>query len=269
MSIARELGLEATDPLAIIALRWAGWSELQPALKAVGVPAELQRWLQRSHTHPKSQTAHQEVDSVLRALAILAATDGEDDPEAALVLAWVMLPAACAVSHRCRNRAPQLIDQIVAAQLWIAVRSFPWRVRQGSVAGNIAGDLQKAVSEDLDILSPGGDGRSVPADPDDLSLLMPETSPDGPSPEVELLAVLDEAIEDGVIDWGERALLLSITCAAANEPEGRKSTTGVAGLLTAPVEEAVAGEYRSSRRAVRRRASRCVEALARSRGGRA
>lgn len=269
MSVARELGLESVDPVVIVAKRWAQWSALQPDLGAVKVPTDLQRWLGRGRGQASDQT-HQEINRVLRALAVLGSRDGDDDPDAAVVLCWVMLPAACAVASRNEWRSPRLIDQIVAAQLWIIVRDYPWQTRHGSVAANIARDLNRAVIDDLHSQDRDRAGHVVPVDPNDFTLLPlghPD-DPDDPRPADELIELLDEAIESQVIDWGERALLLTIAEASAAAPAGRQSGSGVAGLLTADVEAVVAQRYQSSPRSIRRRAGACVDALARFKGGR-
>lgn len=263
MSIARELGLETVNPLDIIAARWPDWVETQPGLRAVKVPAELQTWLERARGANATPATYAEIDAVLRGLAILAASDGGDDPDAAMVLAWVMLPAACAVARRNQRREPHLIDQIVAARLWVEVRSFPWRTRHGSVAANIARDLQRAVVEDMNALTNGP--HTFATDPSDFDTHPGRTDHDDAA--TELIELLDEAIECGVIDWGQRALLLSIVEASEAAPAGRTARAGVAGLLTAPVEQQVAATYQVSGRHLRRHASACVGALARFKGG--
>jgi hypothetical protein len=61
----------------------------------------------------------------LHALATLAAADGGNDVAAAAALACALMPGACILANRLRTLAVQ-IDQIVAAQLWVEVRTFPW-----------------------------------------------------------------------------------------------------------------------------------------------
>jgi hypothetical protein len=70
---------------------------------------------------------------------------------AAGVLAWVLLPGACSVARRLRSLSLR-IDELVAAQLWIEVRSFPWQ-RLWKVAANILGNLRVAVLLDCGVPS--------------------------------------------------------------------------------------------------------------------
>ena len=76
-----------------------------------------------------------EADRALLHLAFLAARDGGDDLAAAGVLAWVLLPGAQAIV-RALARTTSVIDEVVAAQLWVQVRTFPWRTGH-RVATNI------------------------------------------------------------------------------------------------------------------------------------
>jgi hypothetical protein len=258
MCIARELGLESIDPLDIVQAHWSDWATAQPALLAVKVPTDLPAWTERVRDQASEQV-HCEVNEVLRSLATLGASDGGDDPQAALVLAWLMLPAAAAVARRHLRRNPRLIDQVVAARLWVEVRTFGWRTRN-RVAANIAMDLERGVIQDLNAL--GLEANAQVIDPSDMEAFLAAPVADE-NPRADLLDLLDDAIEDGVIGWGERALLLTITDTAAAAPSGRTSQVGVAGLLTEPVERAVHDLYHLSGRSLRRRAGECVEALAR------
>jgi hypothetical protein len=87
----------------------------------------------------------------LQALARLASPAGGDSVPAAGVLAWVLLPGACSVARRLRSLSLR-IDELVAAQLWIEVRSFPWQ-RLWKVAANILGNLRVAVLLDCGVPS--------------------------------------------------------------------------------------------------------------------
>lgn len=73
-------------------------------------------------------------DCVLRGLVELAAKDGRDDRDAALVLAWMLHAGADALAVRLFDMGTN-IHQHVAAHLWIEIRTFPWRT-QGRVAAN-------------------------------------------------------------------------------------------------------------------------------------
>ena len=85
---------------------------------------------------------HEASDQILLALAMLAAPDGGDDIAAAAALAKCLLPGACRLagwlstlppSEVFRDSQPvtagtwsavERIDELVASQLWIEVRTF-------------------------------------------------------------------------------------------------------------------------------------------------
>ena len=93
-------------------------------------------------------------DEVLLALAMLAAPDGGDDIAAAAALAKCLLPGACRLAGWLSTLPPrevfrdsqpvmagawsavERVNELVASQLWIEVRTFPWR-RRSKVAANI------------------------------------------------------------------------------------------------------------------------------------
>ena len=56
-------------------------------------------------------------------IAGLAAQHDGDDVPAAAVLAWLLVPGASLLANRLTTLSPA-IDQLVAAQLWIEVRTF-------------------------------------------------------------------------------------------------------------------------------------------------
>lgn len=98
---------------------------------------------------------------MLLALARLAAADGGDDPVAAGALAKCLLPGVCLTADRiCQmvyighlntdlnGSVGQVVDGLVASQLWIEVRTFPWR-RLTRVASNIVVNVRHAVLADL------------------------------------------------------------------------------------------------------------------------
>lgn len=58
-----------------------------------------------------------------------------------------MMPSATVLAHQLRTLSED-IDCHVAAQLWIAVRTFPWRTT-GPVAANLNRNLRKKVLQDL------------------------------------------------------------------------------------------------------------------------
>ncbi|CAN5317869.1 MAG: hypothetical protein ACSLEW_04805 [Nocardioides sp.] len=112
MSIAGQLGLGSTDtPSYVRALEW--WQhELgdDPALDIVGDLVDLELWT-RCATRPGC-------DALEGWLAGRAVTE----VDAATVLAWLLIPGAARMADRLRDLSPE-IDQFVAGQLWLEVRT--------------------------------------------------------------------------------------------------------------------------------------------------
>ena len=117
----------------------AEWVSEAPDLELVPATEKLYDWLRKAPP--------EDADRVLRGLARLAHGGAGACPDAALVLAWVMMPSATVLAHQLRTLSED-IDCHVAAQLWSAVRTFPWRTT-GPVAANLNRNLRKKVLQDL------------------------------------------------------------------------------------------------------------------------
>lgn len=260
MSVAVQLGLkdEGSELLVLAGRRWPVWATQHPALAAVDGPPDLRGWLRGADPT--------QADDVLRALATLAAVDGDNDIAAAAILSWALLPGACALANRLQGLSPR-IDEIVAAQLWVEVRTFPWR-RLRKVAANILMNTRSGVLRECGAAS---QTRRVdrtwhltsPVDPCGplwaWDAAAAGTGPAGSAAE-ELLDVLEWACANDVISGEDRALLLCLVAAAE-----RASTTrvgrGAGGLMANDVSAAVADEWGISPVTVRRRARRSLRAL--------
>lgn len=140
MSVQQQLGLE-DDSLLVqqIRERWSAWSAHDERPAAVVEFDEFRDWLQTADVV--------EVDDALHALAWLAARDGGDDVIAGAALAWALLPGAAILAGRLAGFSPRIND-LVAAQLWIEVRSFPWQ-RRHRVAANVLLSTRAGVLRDL------------------------------------------------------------------------------------------------------------------------
>ena len=142
MSVGDQLGLDETpdqhsELLDQARVKWPAWVAADPRLGVVDDFDDLRAWL-RSEDHEVS-------DEVLLALAMLAAPDGGDDVAAAAALAKCLLPGACRIAgwlstlplkEVFRDSQPvaagtwsavERIDELVASQLWIEIRTFAWR----------------------------------------------------------------------------------------------------------------------------------------------
>lgn len=151
MSVREQLGLQdGSDLLAEVETRWPDWREADPALAVVAQFQDLRSWL--------SAAPPADSDRVLLRLAMLAAPDGGDDRVAGAALAHALLPGACLLGSNLssmraswRSTAHCTVvpgaedpDVLIAAHLWLEVRSFPWR-RLHHVAANILMNTRAAV----------------------------------------------------------------------------------------------------------------------------
>ncbi len=209
MSVAAQLGLDdpAQGLLARACTDWAVWQRRDPRLAVVDDLLDLPRWIRSAD--------REDVDDVLHELARLGSPTGGDDVAAAGALAWVLLPGARLVAHRLRDMTHR-IDECVAAQLWIEVRSFAWE-RRRKVAGNIVMNLRRGVlrelgaGEHLRAVDPTW-ARAMPLAPEaDLWRVLDARAaePPGIEPEEELAELLSWATSRRVIDEHDRELSTS------------------------------------------------------------
>jgi hypothetical protein len=300
MSVSTQLGLDGDSELLEQArTRWATWVSVDGRLGVVNTFDELPSWL---------RTADWEAaDEVLLALAMLAAPDGGDDVAAAGALAKCLLPGACMVAARLSRLSPAghgpserqpatatptaIVDQMVASQLWIEVRSFPWR-RLRKVAANIlqntrAGVLREcgastqvrrvdrtwANTDPAESLTTGQTERIYfhPECPPPINhgrpagftldmLASPEADGELPSAVAELGELLTWACEHQVISPRDGHLLLCLVDEASRVEVGR--SRGCGGLLSDELATRVAPRLGVSGATVRRRASQSIRAIA-------
>ena len=258
MSVADQLGLqdETCELLALADERWGHWANANPALTHCCGVGELRSWLRGADKA--------EADEALHALATLAAADGGDDIAAAAALAWALLPGACTLANRLRTLTSH-IDEVVAAQLWVEVRTFPWR-RLTKVAANVLMNTRVGVLRDC--------GAKSQLRRTDLTLSW--TSPYDPfgsfwsgyvfthceqlNSVEELLKLLAWGCKNRVISDDDRALLLCLV-ETADGAATRRVGRGTGGLMANNVSEAVAQQWGISPSTVRRRARRSMDAL--------
>ncbi|PWJ23263.1 hypothetical protein ATK17_3756 [Branchiibius hedensis] len=258
MSVADCLGLtEHSELLAQADQAWPAWCARYPVLDVAADTAGLRSWLKKAVTA--------DADEVLLALAQLAAPDGDNDVAAAATLAWALMPGACTLANRLRTLSPE-IDQIVAGQLWLEVRTFPWR-RLTKVSSNIllntrAGTLRECGAQSQLVRSDPTWSRTVPLVPygpfwDGQAA----TEPGGDAAAEELFQLLEWACEHDVITETDRSLLVCLVEAA-----DRATTTRVGrsrgGLMANETTEQVASQLGMSASTLRRRTRQSIDALA-------
>ncbi len=259
MSVATQLGLADPDNdlLALARAGWAGWGVLHPCLGVTGDLLGLPAWLATADGG--------RADEVLLALAQLASPTGGDDVAATGALVWVLLPGASLVAHRLRTLTHR-IDEVVAAQLWVEVRTFPWE-RGRKVAANVLMNTRRGVLRDLGV---GEHLRradptwfhAVPLSPTAMVWGRVERArfTGEPSPAHELADLLRWAMRAQVITASECRMLLALAEEADRTGQSR-ARRGQLGLMAPAASEAVAGRWGVSARTVRRRAQRSLGAL--------
>lgn len=261
MSVARILGLTDLEcgPLLAAGEMWPAWVAEHPVLAAVGGLDALPGWTLTA--------ARDDVDAVLGALANLAATDGGDDIAAAAALAWVLLPGASWLAWRLR-RLDDRIDDLVAAQLWIEVRTFGCRPR-ARVAANLLLDTRKGVLTELGVgvRAARVASRTIPVEPmaplwqaltDPAWLACPREG------EALVADLLERATAEQVLTVGDARLLWDLAEAAdraAGDADPSRCTSGMAGLMGVSTSAQVGHRLGMSGRTVRRRARASVQAL--------
>ena len=306
MSVGDQLGLDDNSELLDQARqKWPAWVLADPRLGVVDNFDDLRSWL--------PTVDHETSDQVLLALAMLAAPDGGDDIAAAAALAKCLLPGACRLAGWLSTLPPrevfrdsqpvmagtwsavERVDELVASQLWIGVRTFKWR-RLRKVAANILINTRVGVFREVgdffyvsradrtwanttlvesfsagDLTSvDGGAGHSAEMPTERVAgalLHRPEILADAgpeqvePSATEELLELLAWACDHKVISPADRYLLLCLV-EEADRVETRRLARGYGGLLSNEVSSRVAPRIGVSEATVRRHGSRSMRALA-------
>lgn len=238
MTVAETVGVTADQISDLLGLHWADWTAQAPDLAMVQSPRDLCQWLRRAEPS--------EADRVLRGLAQLSDVEAGASRDAALVLAWVMMPAATILAHQLRWLSED-IDCHVAAHLWIAVRSYPWQTT-GRVAANIKLNLRKRVIKEL-----SSTASYLPLD--DSRIAGVEASLD---PIEELLEILGDGLDAEVIGQDDFDLLMAVMDAADELEPPSGPGIGIAGDR---VSERVGQSMGRTGRTIRRYVSRSIRAL--------
>ncbi|WKN46677.1 hypothetical protein [Nocardioides sp. Arc9.136] len=306
MSVGDQLGLDDNSELLDQARqKWPAWVATDPRLGVVDNFDDLRSCL--------PTVDHETSDQVLLALAMLAAPDGGEDIAAAAALAKCLLPGACRLAGWLSTLPPrevfrdsqpimsgawsavERVDELVASQLWIEVRTFKWR-RLQKVAANILINTRVGVLREVgdffyvsradrtwanttlvesfsagDLTSAdGGAGYSAEMSTERAAGALfhrPEILADAgpeheePTATEELLELLAWACDHEVISPADRYLLLCLV-EEADRVQTRRLARGYGGLLSNEVSSRVAPRIGVSEATVRRHGSRTVRALA-------
>jgi hypothetical protein len=129
LSVVEQLGVaELAQGLAEARQLWHGWVAQDSRLASAPAVDGLPDWLMLVGIDAAGE--------VLHALVRIGSPSGGDCRPAAWVVAWALLPGASAVARRA-PASPET-DALVASQLWLEIRQFPWW-RHRKVAGNVLG----------------------------------------------------------------------------------------------------------------------------------
>lgn len=252
MSVAKCLGLDDGDgpAMAAAAVAWRRWCHQDPDLAVVDDLLDLPDWTRRASTATK--------DGLLARLSRLA----QDDAEAAVVLAWLLLPGATRLADNLRDLSPD-IDALTAGELWMQIRSAP---RERCVAANILravrrsllaefGNTEAAQRRDRTWAS-----TTLCENGEDLDLLvgLPELQADAV---FESSQIVQHALIAGVLSLPDASLLQQLAQAAVEHCAPARR--GRAGLTAPTVVESVTRDRPASARSVRRRAAILMDRLRR------
>jgi hypothetical protein len=255
MSVASTLGIDDADGSALRAARerWGAWAAKEPALAHVPGLLDLRTWTRSADAAAK--------DDALRSLAKLGSATGDDDDAAITALVWALVPGASSLAFKLSDLADE-IDQLVAAQLWIAAKTFEWE-RRRSTAASILRDTLRGVQADLGV----GEGarrqdrvwtQTRCAEPSAMPWQRDEAETDSDAA-ADLLDLLAAATDARVITWNDRELLIDL--AVASDGASGLGRRGRAGLMAPPASEMVAAKWGVSSRTVRRRAANSIDRL--------
>ena len=235
--------------------RWPSWVAAEPVLAGVNGLEEVVAMV-------KDRADPGRADVLLAALVRLGAADGGNEQDAAHAVALLLANGAARLAGQLRNLSKD-IDEMVAGQVWLQIREFPWRRRRRAIAQNILMDARRAVLRDLGVdtrsCSRGVvvilvDTTAVGAATDRGSrALADHDRPSGLGDELTLGAVLRWATGKGVVTDQDAAILLELA--------GLEVAGAVRGLSSAAEISAVATRRGVNEKTVRRSRDRALRCL--------
>ena len=238
--------------------RWPSWVAAEPVLASV---AGLEEVVAIAADRDDPGRA----DVLLAALVRLGAADGGNDQDAAQAVALLLAGGAGRLAWQLRNLSED-IDEMVAGQVWLQIREFPWRRRRRAIARNILTDARRAVLADLGVDTASrrrgvvvvlAGTVEVEAIDGGSGILLEQVRPGRLDDEITLVEVLDWATGEGVVTHQDAGILLEL---ARLEIDG-----AVRGLNSAAEIRAVATHRGVSEKTVRRSRDRALRSLVNAR----
>ncbi|WP_107704767.1 hypothetical protein [Nocardioides allogilvus] len=250
MSVAKCLGVDDVDGPAMkaAAVAWKRWCHQNPELAVVDDVLDLSKWTRRVPATTK--------DPLLAHLHLLA----QQDAEAAVVLAWLMLPGATRVANGLRDLSPD-IDALTAGELWLQIRNQPV---ERCVAATILRRVRRAL---LDELGHGDSARRSDKTwantwvcDDDAVLESLASVPDlETNAESESGHLIQAALLAGAISFQDASLLHRLATAA--DEHATPSRRGRGGLTAPKAVESAMRFGKIPTRTARRRAATSLDQL--------
>lgn len=200
----------------------ARWAAAEPALAAVSSINAVRALTE----NPTDRAA---VDELVGALIRVAAVDGGNDADTALVVLHLLRNGICRMAQRLGHRGPQVMA-LVVGEVTCVIRSYPWRRRTRSYAAGVLLDAKHALwyGELTPVDDPRRPAAAILIDPADLQ----RSSAHRPveSVEIELMDVLLWAASSGVITVGEAQLLIDTEHGRAYGAGTRAAVAAAAGI---------------------------------------
>jgi len=190
---------------------WCRWTRAQPVLAQVGSAVDLCQVV-TDRAEPAA------ANDLLMALVRVGSVDGGVDETAATFVAALLAPGGDRIIRSLSSLGPD-IDAMVAGQLWLQVRAYPWRCRPRAVAKNTLMETRRAVLADYGATT-AGRAALVPLAPPELIEAVDRCGADVSDQlvaDLALLELLAWARARGVLERGHAALLWELVMAACDE----------------------------------------------------
>ncbi len=233
---------------------WRAWADAQPVLAKVGSAAALGGVV-------TDQGQQARANELLFALVRVGSADGGVDPKAATFVASLLVPGGNRIIRSLSSLGPD-VDAIVAGQLWIQVRTYPWGDRPRAVAKNILMETRRTVLADYGAQT-ARRACLVPVAPPELTDAMdqgPEPVVDAQVADLALLGLLAWARARGVLAREDAWLLWELVLATDDEAEPLAAGQG-RGVTSLRAGVRVAAARGIAPRTVERRRDRAVARL--------
>jgi hypothetical protein len=241
------------------------WAAAEPALAGIGTVSELAEIVHNGGDPARA-------DELFGALVRLGAVDGGNEEDAALLVAHLLGNGTRKLALQLRDLSAD-IDDLLAGELWLQIRAFPWRRRRRAYAKSLLLDTRLAVLAELcPYRNRAGLSRVLLVDPvvsaaydgaaaDCSSLLDRQCFNPHDEDESSLLDLLEWAQRTGVIDRADAALLVELMLAADEARAADQDAAAGRGLNRAREISAVAARHGVHEKTIWRRRARALSAL--------